>query len=404
MKTRTLLYLAWKNLWLHRLRALLTISGVTLGVGAIVFLVSIGFGLERLVTSQVANFDAFTTVDVPAANLKTGKINDQAIERLQGIPHIERVDEVVDLAGRARLDSQKSTTETVAVGVDSHYFSLAQIGLRDGRVYGEKATKEVVINESLAGLLGFSEKPGAALGKHLVLDLIIPEDLRARDQAEGPLVKTGIPFTVVGIATGADSPTLFLPLAAAEAQGAIHRTSLKIKVDRRESVPQVRKSIENAGFSTEYIGDTVDQIAQVFSLFRVILGAFGLIALLVAALGTFNTLTISLMERIREVGLFKTLGMRQRDIFRLFLAESVTIGAIGGLLGLIGASLTGWVINALLHALATQSGADVVSIYYTPWPFILASAVGSLVVGFITGFYPAHRAIKMNALDVLRYQ
>ena len=103
MRLYNLIYLAWKNLWLHRLRAILTIGGVTLGVGAIVFLVSIGFGLERLVTSQVANFEAFTTVDVPSANLKTGKINQEAIERLKKIPRTAQVDEVVDLAGRVRL-------------------------------------------------------------------------------------------------------------------------------------------------------------------------------------------------------------------------------------------------------------------------------------------------------------
>lgn len=405
MRLYNLIYLAWKNLWLHRLRAILTIGGVTLGVGAIVFLVSIGFGLERLVTSQVANFEAFTTVDVPSANLKTGKINQEAIERLKKIPRIAQVDEVVDLAGRARLSSQKSTAETVIVGVKPEYFKAAQVALQSGRFYKEdRRPPEVVINQSLAGLLGFTEKPEAALGKTVLLDLIIPEDLRKRDATEGPLVRSDVAVTVVGIAGDADNPSLFLPLNVAEEAGAISRTSLKIKVESRRWVPEVRKSIENAGFSTEYVGDTVDQISQVFSLFRLVLGAFGLIALLVAALGTFNTLTISLMERIREVGLLKTLGMRERDIFRLFIAESLTIGAIGGILGVIGASAIGWAINAALQALAASSGSDVVSVYHTPWSFILISGIGSLVVGFVTGFYPAYRAIKTSALDVLRYQ
>lgn len=404
MKLYSLLFIAWRNLWAHRLRATLTIGGVTLGVGAIVFLVSLGFGLERLVTNQVANFDAFTQIDVPSANLKTGKINDEAITRIGKISHVSEINEVVDLAARARLASQKSTSETVAVGANPKYFNLTQTTIKNGRPYTHDSRTEIVINESLANLLGFEGKVNTAVGKELMLDLIIPADLRARDTSETPLVKSDIYVLIVGIAAGTDSPTLFMPLKLADAYGVVNRTSLKIKVDNRDNIPQVRQAIENSGFSTEYVGDTVDQIAQVFSLFRVVLGGFGLIALTVAALGTFNTLTISLMERIREVGLLKTLGMKQKDIFRLFMAESLTIGVIGGLVGLVLASLTGWALNAALQALAVQSGADIVTVYYTPASFIIGVALGSLVVGFLTGIYPARRAIKMNALDVIRYQ
>lgn len=403
MKLSSVTFLAWRNLWQHRLRALLTIGGVTLGVGAIVFLVSIGFGLERLVTSQVANFDAFTMVDVPSANLKTGKINDAAIERLGKIPHIVEINEVVDLAARARLSSQKSTAETVAVGANPKYFSLSQVSLKNGRPYTPDSTSDIVINESLADLLGIS-KPADAVGKEIVMDLIVPADLRTRDNVDGPVVKTGISTKVVGIAAGEQSPIIYLPLSLAEKSGVINRTALKIKVDDRKNIPVVRQSIENNGFSTEYIGDTVDQISQIFTLFRVVLGAFGLIALSVAALGTFNTLTISLMERIREVGLLKTLGMKRQDIFRLFMAESLTIGFLGGVVGCLLASFTGWAINTGLHALAVQSGADPVTVYYTPPIFIIGVGVGSMIVGFLTGLYPAKRAIKMNPLDLIRYQ
>ncbi|MEX1995203.1 MAG: hypothetical protein WD887_00290 [Candidatus Saccharimonadales bacterium] len=68
------------------------------------------------------------------------------------------------------------------------------------------------------------------------------------------------------------------------------------------------------------------------------------------------------------------------------------------------ATVTGWGINAALRALAESSGADIVTVYYTPFSFIIAVAFGSLLAGFLTGFYPARRAIKMNALDLIRYQ
>ncbi len=402
MKPNNLVFLAWRNLWLHRLRAILTIGGVTLGVGAIVFLVSIGFGLEKLVTSQVATFEAFSMIDVPSANLKTGKINEAAINRLSKIPHVVKINEIVELAARARLSSQKSTAETVAISANSNYFSLNQLSLKGGRIYNNNSLNEMVVNESLASLLGIGVADYAQKGA--LIDLIIPADLRERDNVDGPIVKSDIPAHIVGIAAGNQSPTMYMPLASAIKYGVVNRTSLKIKVDDRKNIPQVRQAIENAGYSTEYVGDTVEQISQVFTLFRIVLGAFGLIALIVAALGTFNTLTISLMERIREVGLLRTLGMKQKDIFRLFMAESLTIGILGGAAGVALASLIGWGINSGLRALAESSGADPVIVYYTPPSFIIIVAVGSMIVGFLTGLYPAKRAIKMKPLDLIRYE
>ncbi len=404
MRPINLLLIAWKNLLAHRMRAVITIGGVAIGVAAIVFLVSLGFGLERLVTSQVANFEAFTIIDVPSANLKTGKINVEAIERIKKIGHVSSVNEVVDLAGRVRLDSQTATTETVVVSAPEPYYKLADTVLSRGKWFAADSTNEVAVNRSLAGLLGFSEKPEDIIGKKIVLDAIIPSDLRAADMTEGAIVKPGIELKVIGLNPDDTNPILYAPLALAESAGAINRTSLKLQIDDRKSIPAVRKAIENIGFSTEYVGDTVDQITQVFALFRIVLGGFGFVALLVAALGTFNILTISLIERIREVGLLKTLGMKRRDIFRLFIAESLTIGALGGISGILAGNIVGWGMNEALRVLALRAGADTVTIYYSPISFVLIVGLGSLLVGFLTGFYPAYRAIKTSPLDVIRYE
>jgi hypothetical protein len=169
-------------------------------------------------------------------------------------------------------------------------------------------------------------------------------------------------------------------------------------------VESTRKQIENIGFSTEYVGDTVSEISQVFTLFRVILGAFGLIAMIVAALGAFNTLTISLLERVREVGLFKALGMRNKDVYKLFLAESIIIGITGGLIGLFFGTMLGNLINVILSFLAQKSGAEQIQIFITPWTFSLSVAGFSIIVGFLTGWYPSRRAVKINPLDALKYE
>lgn len=402
MRSENLLWFSWKNLWSHRLRAALTIGGVGIGIGAIVFLVSLGFGLERLVTDQVTNFQAFTLIDVPSANLKTGKINKQAIDRLKEVSHVVSIHEVVDIAGRVKLLDQNAATETVVVAVDPEYFDLAEIIPKSGKLYTKDDDRPVVINDSLRILLGF-QNADEAIGKSFELELVVPEDLRS-DSVEGPIAKGGNKVLVVGVTTDTQSPVAYMPLKIAVENAIVNRTSLKVRVDDQANIEVAREAIENAGFSTEYVGDTIEQIAQVFSLFRIILGGFGFVALVVAALGTFNTLSISLIERLREVGLLKTLGMRKGDIFKLFIGESMAIGTIGGILGIITGSIIGWSLNRTLLLLAQRASADAVAIYASPPILIFLVIATAIALGFLTGVYPSIRAIKTNALDALRYE
>lgn len=404
MRIAALLRFSWKNLWVHRLRSLLTIGGVVIGVGAIVFLISLGFGLERVVTSQVANFSAFSIIDVPASNPPSGKIDEKAIERARAIPHITEVERIIDLAGRVRLADQNSTNETVVVGVTPKYFDLASIMLTNGKMYDGNVSDQVVVNEALAKMLGYEADVSKILDQSLLVDLIIAKSMRVSDETEGPIVKENIALKVIGVVNESTNPVMYVPQKLTDAQGVVNSTSIKIKVDDKLNVAVVRKQIENSGFATEYVGDTVDQITSVFSIFRLILGGFGAIALVVAAIGTFNTLTISLMERIREVALLKMLGMKRADVFRLFIGESITIGILGGGLGAGGGLGLGIVANMLIARIAARSGADVVQIFYTPTTILIYMIAGAIVVGFITGLYPSYRAIKTNPLDALRYE
>jgi len=399
-----LMKFSWKNLWAHRLRMFLTVGGVSIGVAAIVFLVSLGFGLEQLVTSQVANFEAFTIIDVPSANPPSGKINQESIDRMSQIPHITYIERVVDLAGRVRLSDQDSTTETVVIGSTPRFFDLSDISIDRGKVYENDATNQTVVSLGLANLIGYKDKADDLIGKELSLNLILPKTLRKSDDVDGPRTVEDLPLKVVGITPEESGPIMYIAHKLADEQGIINSTTMKVQVDDKEAVPTVRKQMENSGFATEYIGDTVDQITQVFSIFRLVLGSFGVIALIVAALGTFNTLTISLIERIREVALLKMLGMKRGDVFKLFINESITIGALGGIIGALSGMGIGYAANKFVETLAVRSGSDPVVIFYTPVIFLVIIAAGSFIVGFLTGLYPALRAIKTNPLDALRYE
>jgi len=399
MKLKIIIKIALKNLWAHRLRTILTVMGVTIGMASIIFLVSLGYGLEQLVTNQVANFDAFTVLDVPSANISTIKIDQSAIEKIQNFPHIKIVAPVANLAGRVKKQDSASTAETVITGANPNFWKLSGLAAEQGKL--PENIDEVAINKAGVKLMG--EDATTLIGKNISLDVIIPSELRTKPE-EGLIEKKGITVKVVGILKDETSPIVYTSSQLLTREGATKFSSLKIKVDKAENIAPLRKQLENIGFSTEYVGDTVDQISQVFSLFRGILAAFGLVALVVAALGTFNTLTISLLERTSEIGLFKALGMKNRVVYKLFLSESVIIGVAGGIIGLLLGWSLGVAIDSILSYLANRSGAEAISIFSTPWPFALCVALFSVLVGFITGWYPSKRAVKIDPLDALRYE
>ena len=109
-------------------------------------------------------------------------------------------------------------------------------------------------------------------------------------------------------------------------------------------LPKIRKQIEAMGFITHSVVDTVSQITSLFSTARTLLALIGMVALAVAALGMFNTLTVSLLERTREVGLMKAMGMKSYEVQELFLTESMIMGFFGGILGIVSGLLAGKIL------------------------------------------------------------
>jgi len=124
----------------------------------------------------------------------------------------------------------------------------------------------------------------------------------------------------------------------------------------------------------------------------------------VAALGMFNTLTVSLLERTREVGLMKAMGMKSSEVQELFLTESMVMGFLGGILGIILGLLSGKILGIILSLFAVFKGVGIVDISYLPFSFILIILFLSLFVGLATGIYPARRATRISALNALRYE
>jgi putative ABC transport system permease protein len=169
-------------------------------------------------------------------------------------------------------------------------------------------------------------------------------------------------------------------------------------------LPEIRKLIETLGFKTTSTVDTVAEIEKLFRNLRMILGFLGTIALAVASLGMFNTMTVSLLERTREVGVMKAMGMLSNEVRELFLAESMIMGLGGGMLGVAFGYLSGRLLSIILSSVSILKGQGIMDIAYVPWFFVAFILLISFVVGVLTGWYPSKRARSISALNALRYE
>jgi len=400
MKLRYLFKISIKNLLAHRLRTFLTVGGVVIGIGAIVFLVSLGAGLQRLVTSQVTTMEEMSVFDVTFGKSQIVKINDQTIARIRELSGVRQAAPMISVATKIHYGA--SAIDGVVYAVDQEYSNLAKIKPETGEEFSSPDAKEVIINLATLNLLGIKENQQEIIGKEIKFDFIFTANLlgegNEKKRSQNHKLK------VVGIENSSETPFVYLPINLLKKEGVANYSRLKVEVDSQDKIEQLRERVESMGYTTEYIGDTITQINQVFNIFKVAMAGFGAIAMIVAALGMFNTLTISLLERIREVGLLKAMGMQRKDIQRLFLSEAMLIGISGGVFGIMFGYVLGILLNKALNLVALSAGASPICFFYTPWLFALMMGFFSIFVGVITGLYPAKRAVKINALDALRYE
>lgn len=390
-----ILRLSFGNLRRNMLRTILTISGVVVGIGAIVFLVSLGFGLQELAVSKVANLDALTLLTVNPSTKEKTVLNKEAVEKFTKIEGVVGVSPMLSYPGQ--ITSGPETGDSVVYGVTPKFFNLEDIkaDFGNGSFSGDDA-KEVIISIASLKALNLTD-PSKALGKELDFKLVKISD---NNQKEESIIK----YKIIGITKEESTKYAYVPLeTVSHLDGKVYN-SVKIKTDKREAMAEIRRTVESMGFPTSSVKDTVDQINQIFTIIKAVLGGFGMVALLVAAIGIFNTLTISLLERTHEIGVMKAIGARNRDVALVFTAEASMIGLFGGAIGLS----TGWAmgkgINLLVNFIATSVGGQASSLFYTPWWFGLFVVSFAFIISTVAGIMPATRAAKLDPLEALRYE
>lgn len=394
LKPKIIGYMAYRNLVTRKLRTFLTAGGVLIGIGSIIFLVSLGLGLQDLVSKQVIGSKSVTAIDVTAPSSGVVKLDATNVSKIRHLPNVKDVAKDYTLAGRATLGG--SSTDVVVYGADETYLGLSSLHLVTSGAL-KLTQNQILVNTSLLKLIGISD-PNKANGKVLRLDILASgADSEKRHLPADATIKG-----VVDTGAGAEiymSDTFF------SAAGVANFSQLKVVAADRSNVSAIRKHIEALGFTTASPLDTLAQINQVFTFFNFILAGFGGIGMLIAVLGMFNTLTISLLERTREIALMISLGARRKDIRRLFIAEAIGLAILGGVAGIAAAWLFGVAINSLLTGVAHARGVtDAVSIFSLPWWLMLSTLGLVVVVALLVVAYPAWRAVRVNPIEALRHE
>ena len=395
MKYKDLIILSMRSFKTNTSRTVLTVLGLGVGIGAVLFLVSLGYGLQNVILNKITTADALLTLDVSSSSDLV--VLDRArLDSINRLPGVAETSPVLNLSGQIVYNNE--TTDALSIVIDKPFFRLTGLNLSAGKEFSSSTANEVIISSASARIFGFNN-PVEMLDKEVVVNLFVPTD------TEGvSIVVPETNYRVVGIVNDENTSFVYIPLLTLNNIKLPVYSSLKVKVTNSDQLSIVRNDIIKQGLLASSISDTIDQTKKIFHIIQIVLGVFGLIALLVSAIGMFNTMTITLLERTKEIGIMRAVGVSTGDIARLFLMESIIMGFLGGLGGIIIGFLCGKIFNFIINLLAKNFGGQALDLFYSPAWFVLFIVIFSTLTGFLTGLYPSNRAAKLNPLDALRYK
>ncbi len=395
VKLSVIFSIALNNILYKKLRSGLTVLGIAIGIGAIFFLLSFGIGLQRLVTTEVIGNQSIKTIEVVAKNSKIISLDDITSNRITNIPNTEMIGKSYFLPGSFKLSNSES--DTIVYGIDENYEKLTYLNVIAGTLLRDtQVDNGLLINKSALESVGITADVNQLVGKQL--EIIVPITKDAKNQNE--IRKQ---FTVVGIIDSGTGAEIFIDSTIFKEAGVVAYSQIKVGANTVEDVAQIRTQIESLGLETTSPADTLDDINRVFRFMNFILVGFGAIGMVVAVLGMFNTLTISLLERTKEIGLMVALGARSIDMKRLFIIEALLLSLLGSVFGIVCAFVHGRVVNIIMNTFASRRGVtDSFELFAYPPLLIIGMLAFMTLVGLLVVYMPARRAQRINPIDALR--
>ncbi len=422
---------AWRSIRRVKARAILTGLGVAIGVGAIVLMVSFGQGLQDSVLGQLNGVGSVTQIMVTGAKGQGGStfgvslgapsavkpMNDTTLKTFSRLPDAQGAYYSATILATAKLRGHGATL--IAENLPPQHFRLPSFAqqLRVGRIPGDTGQAIVLGDASASYLLAKSAKPTTANLRRLLgktISVKFTSDLGSNG-LNGSAFPTPVTqsLKIVGIVKGNASYIPYRTLqtvlkegkgAAAQGRRGFLYDEVIVQARVQADVKPLAARISRMGYGTQTFQSIIDSLHQVFLIVQSILGVIGGIALVVAGLGIANVMIVAVLERTREIGVLKAIGARRRDVRRMFLAESLIIGVVGGVIGLLGGYLAGQAINAIVNLSIRGGGGQPVTLFALTPLIALGAMAFAVAVALVSGIYPANRAAGLNPVDALRHE
>lgn len=401
MKVKDLLNISLQNFKNRKSRIFFTVLGVSVAIAAVLFLVSFGYGLQSSLLEKITTKDSLLTLDVMSSDSELIKLNEETLNKISEVENVEKVSPHGQAPGNITLGDL--TSESTINIVDLDYIKLEGISPKIGRNFESDDQNKIIINSSIAKLFDLEEND--IIGKKIKMVVFLPDE-ESENASELKVYNLEQDFEILGLIEDNDTQgQIFIKNTDVLSVLPIKEySSIKVKINNQTNLDEARNKLISMGFLVSALSDTVDQANQIFGVIQIVLGIFGTVALIVAAIGLINTMTISLLERTNEIGIMRAIGAAPGDIMWLFLGESLMIGFLGGVSGIILGVLSSQLVQVLVNIVSKSLGGEVLRLFSYPIWFMFFIIILSSLVGLVGGFYPARRASKLNPLDALRYK
>lgn len=382
------------------MRTWLTVLGVGAGAGAVLFLVSLGYGLQHIILEKLIYDQALLSLRVtPASENLT--ITDKTLEEIRAFPETKQVSPMAAYTGQATIGELSGNVQLFAASPP--FFTASGISATAGALFKDGESGGVVVSETTLKMFGVPDNQ-SALGKSVKLELFVATKNEDGTDAV-TILDLPTPYTITGVFDSGQESTVFIPISEINSKITIdHYDIVQVTATSIETADQLKNTIITKGFHVSSISETIDQANKIFYAIQVILGIFGAFSLVVSSIGTFNTMTVTLLERTGEIGIMRALGGSRKDIQGIFLAESVIIGGLGGATGVCLGIVGGELFNYGINVLATRLGGPSIQLFVYPIRFLVAIIAISTSIGFLSGVFPARRAAQLDPLEALRYK
>ena len=444
MRFLDLLRMSSGNLWKRKVRTVLTVLGVVIGVASIVVMLSLGLGLKRSMMEQYESYGSLTqiTVNQPwsGENAEELRLDDALVQEIEALEHVESVWPSLSMSALARYGAYEGYLQINAMPKEA--FADMNIEVGEGRLPGEDESLtffygcEVLQNfynshggggywetgvlpdidlmndpifiifdtdayySSMGGGTDENGQPVAAPKKYLIPACGVEAVNEEGWSQYGWYTQCDIDLLIPElkkifknkVIPGQPSTKTGKPYKE------IFYNQLYVNVDSMDSVMEVQNYLTNMGYEAYSNAEWVESEQNTLGTIQLVLGGIGAVSLFVAAIGITNTMMMSIYERTKEIGVMKVLGCDLRNIRGLFLMEAGFIGLIGGVIGLI----LSFTLSAVINKLAQASQEYAQGISYIPIWLIFASLVFAILVGMVAGFFPARRAMKLSPLAAIR--